>query len=111
LRSKFRRLRPDGAAKADVARRRVDGLALTGGWAVAQAVVRRAKVGASLDHASLEGRCVRPSTEALVGAFVARVLRDAAGVRDLGRADAEDVGRPLPDIAGHVEQAVTIGPE
>src|SRR5436190_21521340 len=40
------------AAKADVGRRCVDGLALPGGGAVAQAVVGRAEVRAALDHAA-----------------------------------------------------------
>src|SRR6188472_3252309 len=50
---------PNDAAKADVARRGVDRLALAGGRAIAQAVVRRAQMRAALDHLAREALAVR----------------------------------------------------
>src|SRR5690349_10976375 len=86
---------PQDAAKADVARRGVDRFALAGGGPEAQAVVRRAQVGAALDD---------PARAALVG-------RRRRAARLLAVACREAVSRPLPDVAGHVVQAVAVGRE
>src|SRR5205807_4361414 len=85
---------PEDAAKADVARRGVDRFALAGGGPEAQAVVRRAQVGAALDN---------PARDAFVGRRRAARLLAVAG--------REGVSRPFPDVAGHVVQAVAVGRE
>jgi len=93
--------------------RRVDRLALPGRRPVAQAVVRRAQVRAALDHAA---RDVRPGlARHQAGGRVGdpRVARHTASVpRSLSvPLGGEVVARPLPDVAGHVEQAVPVGRE
>ena len=93
--------------------RRVDRLALPGRRPVAQAVVRRAQVRAALDHAA---RDVRPGlARHQAGGRVGdpRVARHTASVpRSLSvPLGGEVVARPLPDVAGHVEQAVAVGRE
>src|SRR4051794_22805252 len=70
----------------------VDRLALACGGSEAQAVVRRAQVRAALDD---------PARYPLVG------RRPAARLFALAR--REGVARPLPDVAGHVIQAVAVG--
>ena len=78
---------------------------LAGGRPVAQAVVRRAQVRAALDHR----RGIRARRPMLPGA--ARVRGHAARVRRLVGVRREAVGRPLPDVAGHVVEAVAVGRE
>ena len=88
--------RAHDAAKADVARRRVDRLALAGGGAVAQAVVRCAQVRAALDHAARDVRARLPATR-LASASHARVARRAAGRRrGVGVPGGEEVATSTP---------------
>ena len=74
-----------------MARRGVDRLALTRCRPVAQAVVRRAEVGAPLDHLALEA--------------LGRRRHAARGHR---RRRGEGVARPLPDVPAHVVEAVAV---
>src|SRR5437764_8702245 len=88
---------PDHAAEADVRGRGVDGLALPGCRSVAEAVVRRAQVGAALDHLAREAL-------ALTGEWsLRRAARPAARTPLL-----QVVGRPLPDVTRHVVEAVAV---
>src|SRR5262245_23913698 len=89
-------LRADDAAEADMARGRIDRLALPGGRPVAQAVVRRAEMRAALDHLAWKP-------------FPRQRLRRAAW--RVGRLPVEPGGRPLPDVPRHVVEAVTVGRE
>ena len=76
---------------------------------VAEAVVRRAEVRAALDHAPRDVLAGLARVVALVGRGHARVGRDAARARDLvGVARHVPVGRPLPDVPGHVVEAVAV---
>src|SRR5207253_9886988 len=91
------------AAEAEVRGRGVDRLALAGGRAVAQAVVRGAQVRAALDHPARDGRPRLAGDQAVGRRGDPRVAGGAAGVLNpLGRAGGEVVAGPLPDIAGHV---------
>ena len=86
---------------------------LPGGRSVAQAVVRRAEVRASLDHAPWDRarRAVRARSLSS-GESTRGLLRDAAGVLGLvGMTRRVEVGRPLPDVAGHVVEPVAVGRE
>src|SRR4051794_19406289 len=78
-----------------MARRGVHGLPLAGGRPVAEAVVRRAQVRAALDHVA------REPAVGVRAAAVGRV-RGGGGVA---------LTRPLPDVAGHVVEAVAVGRE
>src|SRR5690606_7314248 len=96
----------DDAAKAEVGSGGVDGLRLPGRGSVAPAEIRRAEVGASLDHLArdADGR-----VEALALAAAPRIAGNAAGLRLLGRvARPVPVGGPLPDVADHVHEAVAV---
>src|SRR6476646_4363772 len=89
--------------------RRVDHLRLASGGAVAEAVVRRAEVRAALDHLARDVLSGLAGVEALLGRRDPRVRRDAAWARDLVRvAGGKPVGRPLPDVAGDVVEAVAV---
>ena len=94
-------------------RRRVDGLALAGRGPVAQAVVRRAQVRAALDHPARDRRrevaaWLRDDRVARNGRAARRCRLTGAGAR---MARPEEVTRPLPDVAGHVKQAIPVGRE
>src|SRR5829696_6080695 len=96
-------------SKPDVARRRIHRLSVARGRAVAAAVARRAEVRAALDH--LAGYS-DPRLASIVAGFLApatRVLGDAAGLRRIRFVlRREPIGRPFPDVADHVEEAVTV---
>ena len=101
--------RPDDAPESQVTRRRVDRLGKPGCRPIAAAVVRRAQVGAPFDHlagsgcaAGADRSCPPPARPA--GCSECSRMRLA-----MGAARCIPVGRPLPDVAGHVEEAVSFG--
>src|SRR3984957_17782254 len=97
------------AAESQVRGGGVDGLALAGGRAVAQAVVRSAEVRAALDDAARDVRAGLVGGEAVFGRGDPRVPRHTAGaVR--GRRGVEVAG-PFPDVPGHVVEAEGVGRE
>src|SRR4029077_7046732 len=97
---------PRDASEADVAGRGVERLALPSGGSVAEAVVRRAEVGAALDHPPRDRLSRRV---ALLAARHSRVAWDTARFLHLVCvARREEVGRPLPDVPGHVVEAVAV---
>src|ERR1700685_2190655 len=100
---------PEDAAESQVRGGGVDGLALAGGRAVAQAVVGGAEVRAALDDAARYVRAGLVGDEAVCGRGDPRGPRHAAGVVR-GRRSVVVAG-PLPDVPGHVVEAEAIGRE
>ena len=102
--------RPDDAPESQVTRRRIDRLGKPGRGPIAAAVVRRAQVRAPFDHLArdLDVRLAR--IVAFLRRATPRVAWNAARLRLAMRtARCIPVGRPLPDVAGHVEKAVSVG--
>src|SRR6476619_2987444 len=86
-------------------RRRVDRLSLPCCRAVTHAVVRGAEMGAALDHTTRN----RLAGKEFGWRRDAQALRGTARARGaLGSTRPEPVRRPLPDVAAHVEQAVSV---
>src|SRR4029453_4837810 len=94
----------------DVPCRRLDRLRLARRWPVPQAVARGAEVRAALHD---------PPRDVLAGPtrLVAPVGGRDAGIRDRSAAGVTgplvvpggiEVGRPLPDVAGHVVEAIAV---
>src|SRR5882672_3739002 len=76
---------------------------------VASAVVRRAQVRAAFDDLLWNLDVGGSGVVAAILAPAARVLRDAAGLRRIRFVPRRvPVGRPLPDVADHVVQTVTV---
>src|SRR6516164_7797914 len=100
---------PDDAAKADVAGGGVDGLSVAGRRTVAAAVIGRTQVRAALQHLARDADVRLAAVVAALLRRAAWILRRAAGAyrRDLV-ADAVPVGGPLPDVADHVVEPVTV---
>src|SRR4029077_13552563 len=71
------------------------------------AIVRRAEVGAALHHLAWNADVGRVRVVALLGGATARIVDRAAGFLNLAVV-LVPVGRPLPDIAGHLMKAVPI---
>src|SRR6266487_2430937 len=85
---------------------------LPGGRPVAQAVVGCAEVRAALDHLARDVLAGLAGRVAALGAVDPRVAGDAARPGGLGgMAWRVEVAGPLPDVAGHVVQAVAVGAE
>src|SRR5262245_14443897 len=102
---------PD-AAEAHVTRRRVDSLRVPCRRPVAAAVVGRAKVRAALDHLAWNPDVGLARVIARTFGPAARILRDATRLRRVGLVLLrKPVGRPFPDIADHVVDAVAVGRE
>src|SRR5262245_59416826 len=100
----------DDAAKPEMRHGCLDRLGLPGGRSIAQAVVRRAQVGATLQDLSRELLPGLPDVVGPVWFDHARVVWDATSVRGVVRvARRIEVGGPFPDVAGHVEQPIAIG--
>src|SRR4029453_7870107 len=99
---------PD-ASKAKMTRGSIDRLRMARCRPVASAVVRRAKIAAAFDDLLWNLHIGRSGVIAVVFAPAARVLRNATGLRRiclmLWRIP---VGRPFPDVADNVVQAVTV---
>src|SRR6516164_2858768 len=72
------------AAKADMARRGVDRLRMTGGRAVTAAIIRRAEVRAAFQHFARNPDCGLAGVIARIFGSAARVDRDAAGLVGIG---------------------------
>src|SRR5580765_9030504 len=76
---------------------------------VASAVIRRAQMRAALDDLLWNLHIGRSGVVAVVLAPPARVLRNAAGLRRIRLMLWRiPVGRPFPDVADHVLEAVPI---
>src|SRR5215469_11873817 len=98
---------PEDATEAHMAGGAVDGLTLTSRGPVTQAVVRGAQVGAALGDPARDVRAGLAGCQARLRRGNSRVARRAAGVLDVpGWQGRVVVASPLPDVAGHVEQAV-----
>src|SRR5688572_17565808 len=103
---------PDDATEANVARRRVDRLRVARGRPIAAAVAWRAEVRAALDDLArdLDRRLARVVAAGLAAA--ARVLGNAARLRRVGPVLWRvEIGRPLPHVADHVVEFVSVRPE
>src|SRR5215207_10432081 len=99
---------PD-AAEAEMTGGCVDLLGMARSRSIASAVVRRAQVRAALDDLARDPDVRRGRVVAAVLAPAARVLRDAAGFRRVAFVLLRvPVGRPFPDIADHVVDAMAV---
>src|SRR5690349_25165527 len=87
----------------------VDRLGMARRRAVAPAVVRRAEMGAALQHLARNPDGRLAGIIALRLRPAARILRHAAGLRRIGlMGDRPEIGGPLPDIADHVVETVAV---
>src|SRR6266849_5955644 len=83
---------------------------MTRGRTIAAAVIGRAKMRAALKHLARNPDV--PLTRVVAGSLVpaARILWNAARLRRVGLMLLRiPIGRPFPDIADHVVQAVAVG--
>src|SRR5712691_11488735 len=97
------------ASKAKMSRGCVDRLRVPRCRPVASAVVRRTQVRAAFDDLAWNLHVGGSGVVAIGLAPTARVLRDAAGFWRIGLMPRRvPVGRPLPDVADHVVQTVTV---
>src|SRR5262249_14707659 len=100
------------ASEALVAGAGVHHLRSSGGRPVAQAVGVGAQVRTALDDLAGDRELGLGGVEARLATAPARVGRDAARLVDLvGVTLAPPVGRPLPDVAGHVVEPEAVGRE
>src|ERR1700761_7048896 len=92
-----------------MARGSVDWLRMTRSRPVTSAVVRRAQMRAAFDDLSWNFHIGRSGVVAVDLAATARILRDAASLHGvclmLWRIP---IGRPFPDVADHVVEAVAV---
>jgi hypothetical protein len=92
-----------------MARRRVHVFRMASGWAVAAAVIRRAQMRAAFDDLAGNLGCRQAGIVTSFQSPSARVVRNAARLRRVGRMlGRPPVGRPFPDIADHVVDAVAV---
>src|SRR5262245_32154025 len=105
-----RGLRAHDAAEPEVSHRGVDHLGLPGGRTVAQAVVGCAEMGTALDELAGNSELRLVWVVALLGGEDARVDgRAATGLHVLvGVAGNVPVRGPLPDVAGHVMEPISV---
>ena len=95
-----------------MAGRGVDVLGMARRRAVAPAVVRRTEVRAALEHLARDAGARLARIVAALGPGAARVRGDAAGLGRVGLVLGRvPVGRPFPDVADHVVDAVAVGRE
>src|SRR5471030_406854 len=101
---------PHHAAESDVAHSGVEHLRLACGWAVTQAIVGGAQMGAALDDFAGNLELGLASIIALIGRSDARIHRgSAARLYDLVRESCDvPVARPFPDVSRHVVKTVTV---
>ena len=93
-----------------MARRRVDRLGKPRRRSIPAAVIRRAEMRAALDHFAGNPDLRLSRIEAVRLVAAARIVRGAAPVlRLVDRPERVPIGRPLPDVAGDVNQAVAVG--
>ena len=76
---------------------------------VAKAIARGAQVRAALDHLARDAELGVVRVDARLALAAARVLRCTPCARRGSVGDGVPVRRPLPDVAGHVEQPVAVG--
>ena len=107
---RFHPLDPSDAAEADVAHAGVDHLRAPGGRPVAQAVAVGAEERPALDHLARDAELRLRRVVALLDCRRAGCGHAArlVGVPGWPRVP---VGRPLPDVAGHVVEAEAVGRE
>src|SRR6478609_938536 len=87
----------------------VDGLRMARSRPVASAVIRRAQMRAAFDDLLWNLHIGRSGVVAVVLTPAARVLRNAAGLRRIRPMLWRiPVGRPFPDVADHVVEAIPI---
>src|SRR5690348_3578758 len=99
----------DNTPEADMAGRRVDRLGMTRGGPIPPAIVGGAEMRATFQHLARDVETVA-RVRALLFRAAARVLRHTAGLGHVSRmAGGVPVGRPFPDIADHVVDAVAVG--
>src|SRR5678815_58015 len=83
---------------------------MTRGRAIAAAIVGRAQVRAALQHLARYPDLGLARVVAGVLTAAAEVMRDAAGFGSVSfMPGCVPVGGPLPDIADHIEEAISIG--
>src|SRR5690625_1783755 len=100
---------PD-AAEADMGRRAVFGLRMSGGRAIAAAVVGCAKVRTTLQHPARNPNRRLSLVVTLLPRGDAGIARNATGLRRrIVMARRPEIAGPLPDIADHVVKAVAVG--
>ena len=88
--------------------RGIDRLGVTRGRPVAAAIIRRAEMRATFDYLARNLDLWLAGIVALLGARASRSDRHAARMLLLVARDIK-IGRPLPDIADHVVEAVPFG--
>src|SRR5258707_12561724 len=97
------------AAKPEIAGRGIYRLGVARRRTIAAAIVRRAQVRTALDHLAWNPDVGLTRVVAAILAAAARVLRNAAGFWRVSFVLRRmPVGRPLPDIADHVVDAVAV---
>src|SRR6266404_2961876 len=90
-------------------RRSIDRLGVTSGRPVASAVIWRAQMRATLDHLARNPDVGLTGVVAAIFAAAARILWNAACLRRIGFVPGRiPLGRPFPDIADHVVDAVAV---
>src|SRR5262245_45638974 len=87
--------------------RGINRLGHAGGRAIAPAVIGGAQERSALHHLARNPDLGLPRVETVVAAGTPWILQRAAGALDPGML-LIPVGGPLPDIAGHVVEAVTV---
>ena len=101
---------PADAAKPDVAGGCIHRLGMARGGTIAPAIARCAQMRAALQHLARNPDLRLARIETGVLARAARVLRNAAGLRDIRFVPVDiPVGGPFPGIADHVVNAVAVG--
>src|SRR3954452_18510086 len=99
-------------AEADVAHRRVDGLRMPRGGAVAPAVARCTQVRAALQDLARDPDLRLTGVVTGLFAPAAWIVGNAASLWGLGLMfRGIPVGRPFPDVADHVDKAIAVGGE
>ena len=90
----------------------VDRLRISRRRPVASAVVGCAEIGAALDHLARDARTGLAKIVTLHLGDTARIIRRTARSARIARvAGGKPVLGPLPDIAGHIEEAIAVGGE
>src|ERR1700733_12559547 len=97
------------AAKANMASGSVDRLGVARGRTIAAAIIRSAQVRAAFKHLAWYLDLRQPRVVARGLGSAARVFRNAARLRRVGFMLLRiPIGRPFPNIADHIVQAVAI---
>src|SRR5438067_13761113 len=92
--------------------RGVDRLGMTRGRTIAAAVIGSAEMRAALEHLAWNPDVRMARVVACGLGSAARIFRNAARLWSIGFVLLRiPIGRPFPDIADHVVQAVTVGRE